>query len=97
MTTNAEEETIPPENAKNSMDWMAQLGERGTSYPQVVSSNPTPVEVFGFRLLTLARRNSHLWIHIQVNYYINTLINYVPRRYTGIKETPMMKKMALKS
>ena len=55
MTTNAEEETNPPENA--SMDWMAQLVERWTSNPKVVGSNPTPVEVFGFRLLTFARRN----------------------------------------
>ena len=60
MTTNAEEETNPPENARNSMDWMAQLVERWTSNPKVVGSNPTPVEVFGFRLLTFARRNSHL-------------------------------------
>ena len=52
MTTDAEEETKPPENARNSMDWMAQLVERWTSYPKVVGSNPTPVEVFGFRLLT---------------------------------------------
>ena len=57
MTTNAEEETSPPENARNSMDWMAQRVERWTSNPKVVGSNPTPVEVFGFRLLTFAKRN----------------------------------------
>ena len=52
MTTNAEEETNPPDrNGRNSMDWMAQLVERWSTNPKVVGSNPSPVEVFGLRLI----------------------------------------------
>ena len=64
MTTNAEEETIPPENARNSMDWMAQLVERWSTNPNVVGSNPTPVEVFGLRLLTFTWSNTYLLIQV---------------------------------
>ena len=60
MTTNAEEETNPPENARNSMDWMAQLVERWSTNPKVVGSNPTPVEVSGLRIFAPTWRNTYL-------------------------------------
>ena len=58
MTTNAAEETNLPEIASNSMDWIAQLVERWSTNPKVMGSNPTPVEVFGLRLLTITWRKT---------------------------------------
>ena len=67
MNTNAEEETNPPENARISMDWMAQLVERWSTNPKVVGSDPTPVEVFELRVFTFTWRN-----HLPLNLFAIT-------------------------
>ena len=60
MTTNAEEETNPPEMLE-IVKLDGSVGRALEYNPKVVGSNPTPVEVVGLRLLAHAWRNAYLW------------------------------------